>query len=265
MTNRRAILYAVILGAVAVFCCFGRADAVETCPSRAHLVSVESDALYGFVLAARTPRTVLGTLALETDKGWYTATIPQQQLASRPYMIGVWSPLISVVFPQPVHLLNWWLEKARSLHDDAGWSAAGMFTCFPNRRPGPLYLQNVRSGKMGFRPQALPAASEAVHAVPVEPIETTSCAKPFVEAKVIKAAPPEYPFRGAMPNGTASIIVTISPTGQPIGTEVLKSAGLQAFDDFAQESAMRSTYSPEIAYCRPVYGEYLFKVTYEHG
>jgi len=65
-----------------------------------------------------------------------------------------------------------------------------------------------------------------------------------------------------MERATSMVKITLDPSGQVVDATVFSSSGNDAFDIAALDAAKLSKYSPRIAYCRPVVGDYLFKVTF---
>lgn len=245
---------------------------VETCPVYEGDMGRVSPSIYGFDVQAPTARVASGTLAIETNLGWYRMPFGPIELskATRHYSDGAGyattvtdyrSAIFYVDFGRPLDIMNWWVEKGTS--DTPDWKTEGEFTCYPPIRPDPSSPYNFRMPAAELAPYTIiPRGTRAVRAKPVPPIETTDCAKPFADATVDKEVSPRYPFSGPMPRGTSQILVTIMPDGRVIDTKIFKSSGIEAFDIAAMDAAARSTYHPKIAYCRPTIGIYLFKVDY---
>lgn len=226
--------------------------------------------VYGFDVEAPTARTASGTLAIETNRGWYRLPFGPVTLskATRHYTDGKGyastvtnfrSGIFFADFARPVEILNWWVEKGQS--DTNDWKSEGQFSCYPPVRPDPLSPYNFRMAPNELVPYTvIPAATRLLRAQLVPPIERTDCAAPFADASVKKQVSPKYPFDTAMPPGETDITVTILPDGSVGHAAVFKSSGIDAFDIAAVQAAEESTYNPRIAYCRPTIGVYLFKV-----
>lgn len=86
---------------------------------------------------------------------------------------------------------------------------------------------------------------------------TQSCNR---EATVTNPAPPDIPqgsYRGTV---VATALVTIAPDGQVTGAKIAQSSGYPGVDNATIAAATHSTYSAAISNCKPVAGQYLFKV-----
>jgi len=104
-----------------------------------------------------------------------------------------------------------------------------------------------------------PASPEAV-----PPTPRPSCAKPHVDAQIVRAVEPEYPALAQQQGliGTAQIEVTLAETGAIIDAHVYAGSGSRVLDDAALAAAKRSTYSSEIDDCKNVGGSYLFRAEF---
>ena len=90
------------------------------------------------------------------------------------------------------------------------------------------------------------------------------CAAPNRPAIATYEAPARFPD-GLRHGGTTKIRVTIDATGKALRETVLESSGYAALDRAALKAAKRSEYSPRLAGCKPVAGNYLFVVTFSPG
>jgi protein TonB len=101
-----------------------------------------------------------------------------------------------------------------------------------------------------------------------EPIATAtpkpSCAKPHVDAQIVRAIEPEYPLLAQQQGliGTTQIVVTLAETGAVIDARVYAGSGSLVLDEAALAAAKRSTYSSEIDDCKRVGGSYLFRAEF---
>jgi TonB family protein len=244
----------------------------EVCPVYEGDMGRVSPSIYGFDVQAPTARTASGTLAIETNRGWYRVPFGPVTLseATRHYTDGTGyattdtnyrSAIFFVNFGQPLDIMNWWVEKGES--DTSDWKTEGEYSCYPPIRPDPSSPYNFRMAPAELTPYTMiPPGARPLRAKPVPAIERTDCAQPFADAVMDKQVQPEYPFYTAMPPGVSEIAVTILPSGAVGNATVFKSSGIVAFDIAAVQAAEASTYKPKIAYCRPTVGLYLFKVTY---
>ena len=266
-----------VLGTVCIARLWANASP-ETCPAAvSNLYPSHGSALiFGFQIEAATARTVTGDLAVETDRGWYrvpfagsAVTKTTRHYATRanpkPVASAVFaSPTIYARFPKPVKILNGWVEKA-SAAGDTGWGAGLPFTCYPTPPAyagNPLYERNLDRDDAAPMTLAPAAGASLVAANPAAPIESTSCAHPFVDARAVKLVPPSYPYTQAMPDGISFVNLTLLPDGSLADATVYQSSGDVAFDVAALEAARRSTFLPKIVYCRPGIGEYLFRAEF---
>ncbi|MFY9718229.1 MAG: TonB family protein [Candidatus Cybelea sp.] len=88
------------------------------------------------------------------------------------------------------------------------------------------------------------------------------CATPHVNATVTSPAEPKMP-QGLNAKGSAIALVTIAPNGSVMSAVISKSSGNAAIDKAVLDAARHSTYSPELVYCRPVEGQYLFRADFK--
>jgi TonB family protein len=86
------------------------------------------------------------------------------------------------------------------------------------------------------------------------------------DATVSHQVPPDYP-ESARESGlgqvTAGIRVYITPQGTIASLRVVNSTGNGDLDQAAIRGAAESTYSPRMKNCKPTFGLYLFKVTFD--
>ena len=229
-----------------------------------------SPSVYSFDVVAPTARSAHGNLALETDAGWFRVPFgPFELTQATRHMtnakdgamtsMSFRSPIQYVNFGKPVTIRGWWVENAAS--DGADWSDVGLFACSPELISNKYAWHPIPAEGQPYT--SMPAGARAIAAQPVPPILRTDCAKPFVDASVVKQVSPDYPFTSQMNRTTSTILVTILPNGVAVDATVFKSSGLEAFDIAAISAAMRSTYTPKIAFCKPTIGRYLWKVMFD--
>jgi TonB family protein len=86
-----------------------------------------------------------------------------------------------------------------------------------------------------------------------------------MDAVATNKVEPDYPEmarqQGAV--GTATIRVSLAPSGAVTGASVYKSSGNAQLDTSALRAARSSSYRAEIRDCEPVAGDYLFVATFE--
>ncbi len=86
------------------------------------------------------------------------------------------------------------------------------------------------------------------------------------EAQIITQVVPEYPPRsnrfGFFPRNQAIVRVHLDATGKVLGVAMAFSSGVAVLDSAAMEAAKASTYEPKYAGCKPVPGDYLYRITF---
>ncbi len=117
-------------------------------------------------------------------------------------------------------------------------------------------------------------ASEAPKSTAVAPVAQVAvavatpdpdCSK---DAQVINAVQPVYPETAKYVGGgpySVTLGMTIDPTGHVIDVRVLQSSGRSDLDYAAKAAALQSTYSPKVVDCKPVTGNYKFRVRFSMG
>lgn len=98
------------------------------------------------------------------------------------------------------------------------------------------------------------------HEVPAE------CERPYVAARLLKPARPEYPeaARSAYASGTVLVSLDLNEDGKAISSPVVGSSGFALLDRSATEAALGSQYAPQIFRCTPVAGSYLFEAQFKY-
>lgn len=103
----------------------------------------------------------------------------------------------------------------------------------------------------------------AITLQPATPAAAPLCTR---DAIVKQQVAPDYP-ESARESGlgivTAGIRVYITPQGTIGALRVLNSTGNGELDQAALRAAAQSTYLPRIKNCRPTFGLYLFKATFD--
>jgi TonB family protein len=283
---------------VATLCCaalfallYGHALAeAEFCPASVSIKAVGSSdgaagimpaSLYGFELTAHGARIAWGTIAFDTDKGWYTLQVPHVALSARvrhvstPYVTFTRQDFVSermyVRFPQDVQLLNAWMYRADASDDGAfGWNARGSVSCSPGMKSNPK-ANPVRPRVPLLKDDAAdedrlylaPDSTSTVLAAKDSPqLLDEHCAEPFKDA-IVTPQTPRWPVGFRTTAETASIVeVAINADGSVADAWVEGPSGSELFDDAAVEAAKGSNYKPARAYCQNVPQTYLFNVTW---
>ncbi|HEX5274762.1 MAG TPA: energy transducer TonB [Candidatus Rubrimentiphilum sp.] len=103
----------------------------------------------------------------------------------------------------------------------------------------------------------------AITLQPATPAPNVPCDR---DATVSQQVSPDYP-ESARESGigqvTAGIRVYLTPLGKVAALRVLTSSGNGDLDQAAIRAAAESTYLPRIKNCKPTFGLYLFKVTFD--
>lgn len=253
------------------------AQAKDFCSAGLHLEAVgrndtpNPNTLFGFTLNAGAPKTVSNAiLALETQTGWYSATVPSVSVApaTRHFIdrdgthraTQVWdSPVMYLKFPQPVSLLNAFVLGAdgQACPPQPRWQAAPQVRV-PATIGDPAY------------PDATSLAPQPGAAIftpkPARPFFNTNCAQPFRFASVKTPVPPDYPEDAALhgAHGTTQVLVTINADGSLADATLFQSSGEIVLDEATLKAARETAYQSAAAYCQPVPGSYLFKSTFQY-
>jgi hypothetical protein len=229
---------AAVLTFAAVFALPGRAVAspVEFCPAKVSDFAPAGGDTYAFQLSALTPRRITGSLAIESERGWYRAVF-------KPQPIGI----VYVRFPQHVNVINAWVATAAS--DDPGWAQHGIVTCPPHPRP------DLKREK----PLPLPVSVAIVAAQMTKPLASTACRTPFAEARVTTQG---KPADGA-PGYSVAIRIDLDANGRPVGKTVMDVSPSSAIEygKAALDEIATMRFAPAIAYCQPVPSTYILRQT----
>jgi TonB family protein len=260
----------------------------EFCPARLAMRPIDGgpptgSRLFGFDLTAQGPRSVTAILAFDTNVGWYTAALPTVAIDEKDrHYTSPWadfvrrdfvSPKMYLQFPAAVNIKHVWVYTAQATGDDFGWAAKGQVTCaasadaavLPNIAERPPILDPKDSDRLTDAP---PPDAKRIVPVPSAPLGQTNCGQPFADATVTTPGTPDYPTVMSVraPDGhaagTSVIQVAINPNGTLSDAWVWGTSGFSALDNAALDAAKRSGYRGAIAYCQPVPGMYLFKVTF---
>jgi TonB family protein len=269
----------ISLTALSVLLFFGLAQCAQAaddfCPASLYLKAVggsdtlSTNTLFGFTLNAGAPKTVSNViLAFETHTGWYSAAVPSVSIApaTRHFIdrdgthrtTQAWnSAVMYLQFPQPVSLMNAFVLGANGQ------------ACPPQQRlqPAPQVRAPATIRDPAY-PDATTLAPQPANLVlrpkPTKPLFGTNCAEPFREALVTEPVSPNYPepvHRGIQ--GVAQVLVTLNPGGSLADAKLFQSSGEINFDNAALRAARESSYESAVAYCQPVPGSYLFKVSFQ--
>jgi hypothetical protein len=261
--------------------CVARAEAVvEHCPAAVigfHAVaepgSGNASKTYGFKVGALGERTVSGTIAIETDAGWFTATFPSHHLyeSTRSLDVGGHSygltaytePTLFVSFPSSVLVRRMWVAQASATNDGPfGWQARGSTTCDPPVALAPSAFAGVWNAAdddehppTTFVSPFAPASVASV-AASVDPPAGSNCAQPFRDARIVTAALPVWPdsLGPALRSRSVSGILVVALDARGTVEDVWPWAPSPYDELNAAEvsAALKGTYAPGIALCRAV-------------
>jgi|GEM_PF-2397639 len=266
---------------VAVLGCAARAEAVvEFCPAAVigfHPIlepgSGNAAKTYGYKIGAFGKRTTSGTVAIETDKGWYTTPFGPIALYSSTRSVGsganevdlnaFTAPTLFVAFPQSVVVRRMFVISASATGDGLfGWQARGTTPCDPPVALTPPEYAAVWSAPdddehppTSFRsPFAKPSVAGA--AMPVEAPAGANCAQPFVEAHVLTAPKAKWPDSLGenlkTPSSAGVVVVALDGRGKVEDVWPWLPSPYEELNAVQLDAANRATYAPAIALCRPV-------------
>ncbi|HET9392355.1 MAG TPA: TonB family protein [Candidatus Rubrimentiphilum sp.] len=267
-------LLAIFLGSFMLSAARDAKAADEFCASWLYLKPVGvtgspyTGTLYGFTLNAGAPKTVSAVLAFETELGWYSVAIPPVAIASTTHhviepngkhrAVPAWtSSAMYLQFSHPVSLMNAFVLGAngQACPPQPRWAL------MPKSR-GPATI-----GDPQYPDKTTLAPEPGDLVLPPKPAKlsyNTNCAEPFHDAGVKTLVSPDYPEPLRHGNqGTAQILVTINPGGSLADATLFQSSQDINFDNAAVRAARESTYQSAMAYCQPIPGSYLFKVTFQ--
>ncbi len=102
--------------------------------------------------------------------------------------------------------------------------------------------------------------------LPPQPVHTPGpCNR---DATVSAQVSPDYPESArelGLGISTVLIRVYLNPKGTIAALRVFNSSGNVDLDQAALRAAAQSTYLPRVKNCKPAFGVYLFKVTFDHN
>jgi len=281
----------VIVAAIAVglgFCLCARAEAmVEFCPAQVlgyHAVLEpghgNASDIYGYKIGALGKRTVGGTIAIQTDAGWFTAPFSALPLNAETRILETSTQRYErtdftaktqfVRFPRVVDVQRMWVVEAAATGDGPfGWNAKGTVPCDP---PGDPNVLNVGGGWNAPDPDEHPPtaiknpfarAATPTDATAVDPPAGLDCAKPFVPASLTSRAAarwPEDPVRLGLPASAAPILeIALDARG---GVEDVWAWAPSPYDEMTRaaiDAMKRSTFSPAVGLCRAVPSTLLYR------
>jgi TonB family protein len=254
----------------------------EFCPARVTVFApgagdpgLPAASKYTYELTALSLRSVDATIIADTDKGWFgwrVAGVPVGAVSYTRTPAGgtartdtrFESVDLTVVFPEAVVVQHAWVTSASTTGElILGWNRLGTVSC-PYVEARPSIAQPAGMAVHRISP-ATPDVAVA-DAVPAEaPFEPQTCAVPFSKAGVKMAVQPNFPDSAKQLAAPAKVlvVVAIGIDGKVVDAWIGDSSGRPAIDDAALRAAQRSTYTPAVAYCRPIKGTYAFAATFD--
>ncbi len=256
----------------------------EYCPARisqTHLFDAAPEAqtrLFAYRLAAASPRTVSGSIAVKTSAGWLAVSFANVKLEERDEQwispttafkrrAFVSAPLYARM-PQNVTVLSDFVETAETSGDSLfGWDAKGRVGCTPpagfefhgDPTKRGLSLQNPID-EPGLPDAKTPIATASITSAPGK----EDCPVPFARATVTVPMVPQYPreLQSAGASGTTYVAVAIAANGTPDDFWVWAPSGFAAIDRETLRVARASRYRGGTSFCAPAPGIFLFRADF---
>jgi len=274
---RVGVALALVLGAFLGWS--ARAEAItELCPAAVSALqplgggeTTAPATTFAFDLDALSAETVRGTIAVETDKGWYEVPFGLTTIAARNEAYAQeWgsfsttnyaSGALVARFPQAVTVKRAFVYRVTTDDTVFPWPTRGEMICD--------YMTDgmKHDGKDGWprRPELFATSPEATQLVanPSSAFANLPCAAPFVPAKIVNPVAPDYPIGAAREQMSATVIeaVVLDEHGSIVG-QWMVSPPSWYFDGPSNRAAHQSTYAPAISFCKPVRSVRLFHTDY---
>jgi len=267
----RPLLYATACAIVLAMVSQARAQAlVEFCPATVGLAGKQTAPAQDFVVSlnALGARTVSGSIAVQTENGWFRVVVPEVPITGHQVIltsrletatrVDFYSQPLSIHFATPVTIQRIWMADAKATGDGAfGWEARGSVSCDPDELSSPTDHRPARYHYALAKPET-PITLPLAAPVPLESPLGLDCEHPFVGARARRVEEPAMPYGVAFEDNTATIELAIDARGRAIDAWPWVPSPYKAVNDATVAAALASTYAPAIAFCRPVPGLYLF-------
>ena len=236
--------------------------------------------VYAMSFDALSARNVSGTVAFQTDQGWYSVpfdNVPltefDQQWKAKYVEFtrkSFTSDDLFVRFPRAVNLQSAFVNDAQTKGDTVfGWDAKGRVSCAGlsakqfSEAQRPQRLATLLNPRPTQTPEATTSfLTPAIASAP----GLTACAVPFADASVPHPGRVTYPEAAkfaSVQSANVLVEVAVSAAGQLEDSWIYAPSGNRYFDDAAMEVTHRSTYAPRRSFCQDVPGLYLFRVEFE--
>ena len=293
-------VFVVLSLVVAAFVCgASRASAItELCPAYAsplNALDAVGDAktatLFSYELDALSASTVSGTLAVQTDKGWFAAPFGPVAMTPHPETFNftgliftrksVFSAPLYLRFGMPVTVVRAFVTTASTDDTAFSWPAHGPVACDDAGAPmqfAPTHPDPVRfdpsTGRKVFIDQpefpvhaelaALPAPQDIVTVPkPAPGYAVPTCPMPFASPRVVTSNPFSYQVPQTSPPTfflSTWIVVALDAQGAILDSWTYAPSMQPRFDQTALDAAHGSTFSPATSRCRNVPSLYIFNV-----
>ena len=271
--NKVIVAFAFLLFSASLCTARALADAIEYCPAGlAAPAQVVAPSVIGLQLESDGPRSVSGSLFVESNVGWYQADFSNVALAQTEVHGGIRgatytrrtfrSSTLYVQLPTSAHVFAVFIAQAQATGDpDYGWDARGMVGCDSPPAPAPRVASSL-VGEPAVTLSLPQASSLVLQAQPIAPPAgfTRDCSAPF--AGVVQKSRPNLSFDtssiGVVGVFGVYVRVAVSDSGGVDGAWVIASSGYPQLDNAVLALARRSTYAPAQSYCAPVRGYYDF-------
>lgn len=274
----RSTVIATIAGALFLLSAAQANAVTEFCPASLSIKAVGANmqdqpaTLYGIMLRAFGPRSVTATLAFDTDKGWFAATVSPVTLSEKQYHYTTghrtavrsdWvSPVMYVKFPSALRVTNSWVSNANAVR------------CFPSppSPKGPTVPRPVGLLEYILDPQdedqisvSPTVSSVVISAQNIAPLYQATCANPTRFGSVTNHISPEPGDDPAMQglSGASVVEVALRQDGSLADARVYLSSGEATLDNALLWAAQHSGYENAVAYCEPVPAYYLLKASFQ--
>jgi len=268
----RSTLYAAAYAIALALVFQARAQALaEFCPATVRLAADQTAPAQDFVvhLNALGKRTVSGSIAMQTENGWFSVSVPEvpitghQMIVTPPLgaatRIDFSSQPLAIHFPTPVTIQRIWMLDAKATGDGPfGWEQRGSVPCDPDGLASPGGHRPARYHYAPAKPEETPATLTLGAPVSLGTPLGLDCARPFAAAKALRVEQPHLPYGVAYDDTTATVELAIDARGHAIDAWPFVPSRYKAVNDATVAAALASTYAPATAFCRPAPGLYLF-------
>jgi len=278
----RAVLTIALAFVASMLAAHGTARALsEFCPAHSggfNRIGDAASSLYSFTVDAEGPRTVSGTIVVQTDAGWFSVPFASAAIAGRAekwrntnveYAREAYSSApMYVQFPTSQHIIASFVSHTSSSGDLIfGWDAQGDVQCSApagfgiirdaTKQKETTELLNPRTDLSASPPPGATIQTAAV----ASPPGSTDCKTPFADAIVTRPVPPQYPLGYNV--GTVVLVeVLVDASGALADAWVFSPSGYRSFDLAALESARQSKYQSGTAFCKAAPGNYMFRAVF---